>query len=134
MTEGNDVKHSWIGLNSYFLASPKHALTFLIVGDSISASRCVRFIANFRDRRGVDAIFNEGVYKWLLKIVTDSQTDSLTNLIKCMVVCRSYSYTFWSTLLWASVFIYSRLYHLHVHMHLHCITSSWLFYKSLKVN
>ena len=42
----NDVKHSWVGLNSCFLASPKHTLTFLIVGDSISASRHVRFIAN----------------------------------------------------------------------------------------
>ena len=103
MTEGNDVKHSWIGLNSCFSASPKYALTFLIVhvGDSISASRRVRFIANLGDRRGVDAIFNEGVYTWVLKIVTTCQTDSLTNLIKCVVVCRSYSYAFWSTSLWA---------------------------------
>ena len=105
MTEGNDVKHSWIGLNSCFSASPKHALTFLIVGDSISASRRVCFIANLGDRRGVDAIFNEGIYTWVLKIVTDSQTDSLTNLIKCVVICRSYSYAFWSTSLWAPVII-----------------------------
>ena len=28
----------------------------------------------------------------LTKIVTDGHTDSLTNLIKCEVVCRSYSY------------------------------------------
>ena len=50
MTEGNDVKHYCIGLNSYFSASPKRALTFLIVGDSISASRRVCFIANLEDR------------------------------------------------------------------------------------
>ena len=37
-------------LNSCFSASPKHALTFLVVSDSISASRCVRFIANLGDR------------------------------------------------------------------------------------
>ena len=40
----------------------------------------------------LEAIFNEGVYTWVLKIVTDGQTDSLTNLIKCVVVYRSYSY------------------------------------------
>ena len=34
---------------------------------------------------------------WVLKIV---QTDSLTNLIKCMVVCRSYAFTFLSTSFW----------------------------------
>ena len=34
----------------------------------------------------LEAIFNEGVYTWVLKIVTESQTDSLTNLIKCVVV------------------------------------------------
>ena len=50
MTEGNDVKHFWIGLNNYFLASPKHALTFPIVGDFISASRRVHFIDNLGDR------------------------------------------------------------------------------------
>ena len=94
MTEGNDVKHSWIGLNSYFSASLKHAVTFLIVDDSISASRRVRFIANLGDRQGVDSIFNEGIYTWVLKIVTDGQTDNLTNLIKCVVVCHSYSYAF----------------------------------------
>ena len=38
---------------------------------------------------------------WVLKIVTDGQTDSLTNLIKCVVVYCSYSYAFWSTSLWA---------------------------------
>ena len=51
-------------LESCFSASPKYALTFLIVDDSISASRCVRFIAtlaNLGDLRGVDVIFNEGV-------------------------------------------------------------------------
>ena len=42
-------------------ASPKHALTFLIVGDSISASRSVCLLANLGDLQGVDAIFNEGV-------------------------------------------------------------------------
>ena len=67
MTEGNDVKHSWIGLNSYFVASPKYALTFLIVDESISASTRVHFIANLRDRWGVDTIFNGGVYMWVLK-------------------------------------------------------------------
>ena len=72
-----------------------------MVGDSISASRLVPFVANLGDRRGVDAIFNEGVYMWVLKIVTDSQTVSLTNLIKCVVVCCSYSYAFWSNSLWA---------------------------------
>ena len=64
-----------------------HALTFLIVGDSISVSRSVRFIANLGDRQGVNAI---GIYTWVLKIVTDNQT----NLIKCVVVYRSYSYVF----------------------------------------
>ena len=59
---------------------------------------------------GVDAIFNEGVYTWVLKIVTDGQTDSLTNLIKCVVVCRSYSYAFWSTSLWAPVIITITMY------------------------
>ena len=44
-----------------FLASQKHALTFLIVGDSISASRRVCLLANLGDLRGVDAIFNKGV-------------------------------------------------------------------------
>ena len=43
----------------------------------------------------LEAIFNEGVYTWVLKI--DCQTD----LIKCAVVYRSYSYAFWSTSLWA---------------------------------
>ena len=38
---------------------------------------------------------------WDLKIVADGQTDSLTNLIKCVVIYRSYSYAFWSTSLWA---------------------------------
>ena len=52
----NDVKHSWIGLNSYFLGSPKNAITFLIVGDSISACRRVPLIANLGDHWGVDAI------------------------------------------------------------------------------
>ena len=49
-------------------------------------------------------ILHEHVIKYL-KIVTDGQTDSL---IKCMVVYRSYSYGFWSTLLWAPgiIFIY----------------------------
>ena len=52
---------------------------------------------------------------WVLKIVTDGQTDSLTNLIKCVVVCRSYSYAFWSTSLWAPglpniVLVYQILY------------------------
>ena len=75
MTEGNDVKHSWIGLNNYFSASPKHALTFLIVGDFISASRRVHLIASLGDRHDVDAMFNEGVYMWVLKIVTDGQFD-----------------------------------------------------------
>ena len=51
-----------------------------------------------RKTRGVDAIFNEGVYTLVLKIVTDDQTDSLTNLIKCKVVYHSYFYAFWSTL------------------------------------
>ena len=46
----------------------------------------------------LEAIFNEGVYTWVLKIVTDGQTDSLTNLIKCVVVYRSYSYRFLSLL------------------------------------
>ena len=80
MTESNDVKHSWIGLNSYFSASSKHALTFLIihcVGDSFSASRRVRFMANLGDHWDVDAMFNEDVYTWVWKIVTDGQTDSL---------------------------------------------------------
>ena len=54
----------------------------------------------------LEAIFNEGVYTWVLKIVTDGQTDSLTNLIKCVVVYRSYSYAFWSTSLWAPGIIY----------------------------
>ena len=113
MTEGNDVKHSWIGLNSYFSASPKHALTFLIVGDS---SRCVRFIANLGNCPGLDAIFNKGVYTWVLKIVTDGQTDSLTNLIKCMVGYRFYSYAFWSMWLWTPdmyiyIIIYIYIYH-----------------------
>ena len=36
-----------------------------------------------------------------LKIVIDCQTDSFTNIIKCVVVYRSYSYAFWSTSLWA---------------------------------
>ena len=49
----------------------------------------------------LEAIFNEGVSTWVLKIVTDGQTDSLTNLIKCVVDYRSYSYAFWSTSLWA---------------------------------
>ena len=49
ITEGNDFKHSWIGLNNYFSASPKHVLTFLIVGVSISAYRHVRFIADLGD-------------------------------------------------------------------------------------
>ena len=48
----------------------------------------------------LEAIFHEDIYTWVLEIVTDSQTDSLTNLIKCIVVYRSYSYTFWSTSLW----------------------------------
>ena len=60
---------------------------FYIVAALISTSRHVRFIANLGDRRGVDAIFNKGVYTWLLKIVTDGQTD------------RS-SAAFWSTSLW----------------------------------
>ena len=34
----------------------------------------------------------------VLKIVTDGQTDSLA---KCMVICHSYSYPFWSMSLWA---------------------------------
>ena len=38
-----------------------YALTFLIVGDSISASRRVHLLANLGDLRGVDTIFNEGV-------------------------------------------------------------------------
>ena len=50
------------------------------------------------------AIFNEGVYMCVLILVTDCQTDSLTNLIRCVVVYRSYSYTFWSTSLWAPVY------------------------------
>ena len=107
MTEGNDVKHSWTGLNSYFSVSPKHALTFLIVGDSIYASIRVRFIANLEDRRSVDAIFNEVVYTWVLKIVTDGQTDSLPNLIKCVVVYCSYSYALWSTSLSAPGITYT---------------------------
>ena len=60
MTEGNDVKHP---------------LTFLIVGDFISACRRVHFIANLWDRHDVDVMFNEGVYMWVLKIVTDGQFD-----------------------------------------------------------
>ena len=101
MTEGNDVKHSGLALNSYFSAFPKHALTFLILGDSNFASRHVLFIANLGDHRLLDTIFNKGVYIWVLKIVTNGQTDSLTNLIKCVVVCHSNSYTFWSISLWA---------------------------------
>ena len=66
--------------------------TFLIVNDSISASKRVCFIANIADRRDVDTMFNEGIYMWVLKIVTDSQTDSLN---KYMVVYHSYSYSFW---------------------------------------
>ena len=61
MTEGNDVKHFWIGLNNYFSASQKQALIFLIVCDFISASRRVYFIANLWDCHDVDAMFNEGV-------------------------------------------------------------------------
>ena len=33
---------------------------------------------------------------WVLKIVTDGQTDSLGKLIKCVVIRHSYSYAFWS--------------------------------------
>ena len=58
----------------------------------------------------LEAIFNEGVYTWVLKIVTDGQTDSLTNLIKCVVVYRSYSYAFWSTSLWAPDSTYTYMY------------------------
>ena len=36
-----------------------------------------------------------------IHVVTDGQTDSLTNLIKCMVVYSFYSCTFWSTSLWS---------------------------------
>ena len=63
------------------------------------------FYANLEDRRDVDAMFNENVYMWVWKIVTEGQTDSLTNLIKCVVVYHSYSYAFWSTWLWAPVII-----------------------------
>ena len=56
------------------------------------------FYANLGDHRDVDAMFNENVYTWVRKIVTDGQTNSLTNLIKCMVVYCSYS-------LWAPVII-----------------------------
>ena len=35
------------------------------------------------------------------KVVTDGQTDSLTNLIKFVVVYCSYSYAFWPKSLWA---------------------------------
>ena len=58
----------------------------------LKLSQCILVAVRF-----LEAIFNEGVYTWVLKIVTDSQTNSLTNLIKCVVVCRSYSYAFWST-------------------------------------
>ena len=51
-------------------------------------------------------LINEGIHLWVLKIVTDGQTDSLTNLIKCVVICRSYSYAFWSTSLWAPVILH----------------------------
>ena len=51
-----------------------HTLTF-VIGDSISAYRRVHFIANLGDCRGIDAIFNEGIYTWVLKIVTDGQFD-----------------------------------------------------------
>ena len=34
-------------------------------------------------------------------LVNVGQTDSLPNLIKCVVVYRSYSYALWSTSLWA---------------------------------
>ena len=47
-------------------------------------------------------MFNEGVYMWFLKMVTDCQdADSLTNLITCVVIYCSYSCAFWSTSLWA---------------------------------
>ena len=62
----------------------------------------------------VEAIFHEGVYTWILKIVTDGQTDSLTNLIKCVVVYRSYSYAFWSTSLWAPDNIYIYIYNIYI--------------------
>ena len=58
MTEGNDVKHSRIGLNSCFSASQNHALT---LGDSIAASRHVHLLANLGDLQGVNTIFNKGV-------------------------------------------------------------------------
>ena len=47
------------------------------------------------------------MYTWVLEIVTDDQTDSLTNLIKCVVVYRSYSYTL---SLWTSDFTCSCIY------------------------
>ena len=49
-------------------------------------------------------------YMWVLKIVTDGQIDSLTNLIKCVVVCHSYSSTSWSMSLWDPN-IHPSLYH-----------------------
>ena len=58
----------------------------------------------------LEAIFNEGVYTWVLKIVTDGQTDSLTNLIKCVVVYRSYSYAFCHYGLLVSYYIVTLLY------------------------
>ena len=59
----------------------------------------------------LEAKFNEGVYMWVLKIVTDGQTDNSTNIIKCVVLCHSYSYAFWSTSLWSPGSIYDLLYY-----------------------
>ena len=61
----------------------------------------------------LEAIFNEGVYTWVLKIVTDGQTDSLTNLIKCVVV---YRLRFLSS--WAPGFILYSDIDLHYYMNL----------------
>ena len=66
----------------------------------------------------LEAVFNEGIYTWVLKIVTDGQTGSLTNLIKCVVVCRSYSNAFWLMSLWAPGITCTYPLVLHIHTYI----------------